>query len=178
MTDQEPFQAAGGEAETEADVDASADASAEASAEELRARVAELEDRWRRTLADLDNLRKRTAREKERLQLQERARLAAEWLPLLDNLELALEHAEADPDSIVEGVRQVRDQAIAVMGRLGFPRRSDLGARFDPARHEAVAEVPDDEAPEGAVVRVIRPGYGDDQQQLRPAAVVVAKKAD
>src|SRR5260370_31842526 len=60
---------------------------------ELRARVAELEDRWRRTAADLENVRKRAAQEIARQQAQERARVAAEWLPVLDNLDLALTHA-------------------------------------------------------------------------------------
>ena len=64
--------------------------------------------------------------------------MAAEWLPVLDNLDLALAHAAADPAAIIEGVRAVRDQAVGVLARLGFPRRDDLGANFDPARHEAI----------------------------------------
>ena len=61
------------------------------------------------------------------------------WLPVVDNLERALEHAAADPAAIVEGVQAVRDQALGVLAGLGFPRRDDTGAPFDPARHEAVA---------------------------------------
>ncbi len=141
---------------------------------ELRAQVARLEDAWRRALADLANFRKRTARDAAQGQAVERARVAAEWLPVLDNLDLALEHAGEADGAIVEGVRAVRDQAIAVLARLGFPRRDDLGAKFDPVRHEAVATVPDPDAPAGTVVRVLRPGYGDDEHPLRPAAVVVA----
>ena len=67
--------------------------------------LAEMEDRWRRALADLDNLRRRYERELERTTTAERARVAAEWLPVVDNLELALEHAGVDPAAIVEGVR-------------------------------------------------------------------------
>src|SRR6266576_1189016 len=103
-------------------------------AAELQARVAELEDLWRRALADLDNLRKRMARDRDQLRAEERARVAAEWLPIVDNLELALDHAQADPQTIIDGVRFVRDQAIGLLDRLGFPRRDDLGAKFDPAR--------------------------------------------
>jgi molecular chaperone GrpE len=148
-------------------------------ADELRARGAELEDLWRRALADLDNLRKRTARDIARQQAEERARVAAEWLPVVDNLDLALEHSgAADCEAIVEGVRAVRDQAVALLARLGFPRRDDLGAPFDPSRHEAVGVVPAPEVPESTVVRVVRPGYGDDDRQLRPAAVLVASKGD
>lgn len=144
---------------------------------ELRAQVAQLEDRWRRAVAELDNLRKRVAGESERQRAAERARVAAEWLPVLDNLDLALEHASADPGAIVEGVRAVREQALGVLARLGFPRRDDEGLTFDPARHEAVAAIPTPDAPAGTVVRVIRPGYGEEERQLRPASVVVATGA-
>jgi molecular chaperone GrpE len=105
---------------------------------ELKDRVAELENLWRRALADADNMRKRHAREIGRAQEEERARVARELLPVLDNLDRALEHADTDPGAIIEGVRAVRDQAADLLSRLGFPRRDDLGARFDPARHDAV----------------------------------------
>jgi molecular chaperone GrpE len=145
---------------------------------ELKARVAELEDLWRRALADLDNLRKRVARDMQSLRADERARVAAEWLPVVDNLELALAHARSDPSAIVEGIDAVRDQAQAVLTRLGFPRRDDTGEQFDPVRHEAVSAVNDPAATPGTVVHVVRPGYGDDEHQLRPAAVVVAQRPD
>jgi molecular chaperone GrpE len=93
---------------------------------------------------------------------------------VLDNLDLALEHAGSGSEAIVAGVRAVRDQAVAVLARLGFPRRDEEGAAFDPARHEAVAAVPAPGIQPGTVLRVVRPGYGDDAHQLRPAAVVVA----
>jgi molecular chaperone GrpE len=144
----------------------------------LRAEVERLTDQWRRALADLDNYRKRTARDSSRVRAEERARVAAEWLPVLDNLDLALEHGAADPDSIVRGVRAVRDQALAVLAGLGFPRRTDLGTPFDPAWHEAMAAVADPDAEPGTVLRVVRAGYGDDQHPLRPASVVVAARPD
>jgi molecular chaperone GrpE len=144
------------------------------SAGELAAAVAELEDRWRQALADLDNLRKRYARELERERLAERARVAAAWLPVVDNLELALEHAGADPTAVVEGIRAVRDQAVGVLAGLGYPRQDEAGVPFDPARHQAVSVVDDPEEAPGTVVRVLRPGYGEGERQLRPAAVAVA----
>jgi molecular chaperone GrpE len=145
---------------------------------ELKVRIAELEDLWRRALADLDNLRKRMARDMQNLRSDERARVAAEWLPVVDNLELALAHARSDPGAIVEGIQAVRDQALAVLSRLGFPRRDDTGQSFDPARHEAVSAIADAEAEPGTVVHVVRPAYGDDERQLRPAAVVVAQRPE
>jgi molecular chaperone GrpE len=146
-------------------------------AEELRAELARMEDRWRRALADFDNLRKRVARESAQQRDDERAAVAARWLPVLDNLELALQHAAADPASIVSGVQAVHEQALRVLADLGFPRRSDVNEPFDPGRHEAVATVPDAGAEPGTVLQVVRPGYGTDERPLRPAAVIVAKGA-
>jgi molecular chaperone GrpE len=150
------------------------DASADEIAD-LRARVAELEDQRRRALADFDNLRKRVARESVSQRADERASVAQQWLPVLDNLERALAHAADDPSAIVTGVQAVHDQALDLLAALGFPRRSDEGARFDPGRHEAVAALPSPDAPAGTVLEVVRPGYGTDEHLLRPAAVVVAK---
>jgi molecular chaperone GrpE len=140
----------------------------------LRARVAELEDLHRRAVADLDNLRKRTALRAHRDRDDERSAVVAHWLPVLDNLDLALAHADADRRSIVDGVRAVREQALKVLDQLGYPRFGEVGEAFDPARHEAVAAVPGPDAPAGTVVQVVRPGYGDGVRMLRPAAVVVA----
>jgi molecular chaperone GrpE len=141
---------------------------------ELEASVEEFEERWHRALADLDNLRKRLAREVQRERADERARVVAEWLPIVDNLELALDHATADPVAVIEGVQAVRDQAVAILERLGFSRIDDAGVPFNPARHEAIATVRESGAAPGTVVRVVRPGYGEGEGQLRPAAVVVA----
>jgi molecular chaperone GrpE len=142
------------------------------------AELAAAEDRWRRALADLDNLRKRYARELAREREAERARVAAAWLPVLDNLERALAHAArdtaSDRDALVEGLRSVREQALEVLASLGYPRQDEAGVPFDPARHEAISVVEDPKAPPGTVVRVLHPGYGQGDRQLRPAAVAVA----
>ena len=164
------------EPDTTAESGGTADAVAlRARADELEKRVAELQNLWRRALADADNLRKRHAREMERLRDQERAEVARDWLPVLDNLDRALEHAGSDPGAIIEGVRAVRDQAVDLLSRLGYPRRDDLGTPFDPARHDAVASTPFADAPPGTVVEVVHPAYGEGDHQLRPAQVVVAR---
>lgn len=144
--------------------------------EGLEHQVAELDDRWRRALADLDNLRKRYGREVGRERFDERARVLRELLPVVDNLDLALAHAGADSRALTEGVRAVRDQATAALDRLGFARTGQVGVPFDPARHEAVASVPDPDVEPGTVVQVVRAGYGEGERQLRPAAVVVATR--
>src|SRR5215472_12877699 len=99
---------------------------------DLEARLAEAEDQKLRALADLDNLRKRCAAQVERAGTDARADVARQWLPVVDNLERALEHAGADPRTIVEGIQAVRQQALGVLASLGFPRRRDV--RSGPAR--------------------------------------------
>ncbi|MEU0914249.1 nucleotide exchange factor GrpE [Streptomyces althioticus] len=146
------------------------------SVDEHTAELKELEDRWRRALADLDNLRKRHSKELERERTVERSRTAGAFLPVLDNLERALAHAGSDPGAIVEGIRAVRDQAVNVLELLGYPRHAETGVAFDPARHEVVGVVQDPGHPPGTVVEVLRPGYGDGERQLRPAAVTVSKR--
>ena len=137
------------------------------------------EDRWRRAAADLDNLRKRYAREVARERENERELVTAAFLPVLDTIDRALEHAAADPESIVEGIRTLREQALAVVSGLGYGREDEPGVPFDPARHEVVGVVDADQArtPPGSVASVVRPGYGAPGRQLRPAAVTVAQRA-
>jgi molecular chaperone GrpE len=145
----------------------------------LEAPVAELEDRWRRALAEVDNARKRHARELKQEAEAERRRICLAWLPIVDNLELAIEHATDDPASIIVGVRAVRDQAVALLASLGYPRDDETGMPFDPLRHEAAEVVEDPEVPPRTVVRVLRPGYGEPpDRQLRPAAVAVSRKKE
>ncbi|MBN9110494.1 MAG: nucleotide exchange factor GrpE [Pseudonocardia sp.] len=138
------------------------------------------EDRWRRALADLDNARKRHARDLVRDRAQERARVAAAFLPVLDTIDLALQHAGANPDAIVAGVHAVRDQALAILAGLGYPRQDDTGVPFDPTRHEVIGVVGPEDAglPSGSVADVVRPGYGEPDRQLRPASVTVTRSTE
>jgi molecular chaperone GrpE len=142
--------------------------------------VRKLEDRLRWATADLDNLRKRYDREIVRERLAERARAAGEWLPVIDNLDLALQHVDQTADAanraVIAGVRAVRDQAVAVLERLGFSRFDDVGKPFDPSRHEAVSTVESD-APANTIVATVRPGYGNGDVLLRPAGVVVSRSS-
>jgi molecular chaperone GrpE len=136
--------------------------------------AAELEDRWRRTAAELENFRKRTARDSAGQREDERARVLTRWLPVVDNLELALQHAGPEAKQIVEGIEAVRDQALAVLAEYGYPRFDDTGTLFDPKLHEAVGTVASPDSEPGTVVHVVRPRYGDGDKVLRPAAAIVA----
>ena len=88
---------------------------------DLKARLAEAEDQKLRALAEADNTRKRC------VETEARTRVARQWLPVVDNLERALEHAQADPQTIIEGIRAVRQQALDVLDRLGYPRGTTPG---------------------------------------------------
>ncbi|KIA60460.1 MULTISPECIES: nucleotide exchange factor GrpE [Nocardia] len=145
--------------------------------EQPEAQSSQWEDRWRRTAADLDNLRKRYARDLDRERVAERAKVAGAWLPMLDNLELALAHANSETAPLVAGVRAIRDQAVQVLEQLGYPRHSEVGVPFSPEMHEVVSVVDRPDFPTGTVVEVLRPGYGESGRQLRPAAVIVSRAA-
>ena len=139
--------------------------------------VAELTERWQRAAADVENTRKWAERQSARQRQEERFAVLAAWLPVLDNLDLALRHGDADPRTIVEGVEGVREQARAVLAGLGFAPFGAVGEAFDPVRHEAAEVVRGSDEPPGTVVRVLRPGYGDGERLLRPAVVAVSAPA-
>ena len=152
-------------------------APAEDAAAQTEDTVAQLEDRLRRGLADLDNLRKRYEREMARERLHTRMQVSLQWLPIVDDLERAIEHLHSSDDcgpEVIEGIRVIRDRALSVLAHLGFPRFDATGEGFDPARHEAVSVIDSDEPP-GTVVATTRTGYGTGEVVLRPAGVVVAR---
>jgi molecular chaperone GrpE len=128
-----------------------------------------------RTQADFENYRKRVARESAHAQGRGVASLAKELLPAIDNLDRALE-AAAEDDPLLDGVRLVRSELAAALGRVGIESFCPVGEPFDPALHEAMATVeqPVDGAESGTVVEVYQPGYRLGASMIRPARVVVA----
>lgn len=142
------------------------------------AELARLEDRWRRAVADLDNFRKRYARELDRERAGERSRVVGAWVPIVDDLERALAHDGGQPNAVIEGVRTILDQAVKVLDQLGYPRDDQTGVPFDPQRHEVVGVVDAPNTAPGIVMEVLRPGYGEGSNQLRPAAVLVSRREE
>ena len=145
---------------------------------DIKTELAQLEDRWRRAVADLDNLRKRYARELDRERTSERSRVAGAWLPIVDNLERAIGHTAGQSDAVVDGVRNILEQAVEVLEHLGYSRDTEAGIPFDPERHEVVGVIHHPESEPGTVVEIVRPGYGKGSSQLRPAAVVVSRREE
>jgi len=146
----------------------------EPSQAEHEAEIARLEDRYKRALADLDNYRKRSAREVERRVEEARDALLREWLEAVDTVERA---ARMDPDGpLGQGMRALLDQIEALLARRGVQRIGEAGEPFDPERHDAVEVRMTTDAPENTVVDVIRAGYAIDGRVLRPAQVAVARR--
>lgn len=155
-------------------------AAPEAAAEPAEDRLAQAEaqrdeylDALQRLKAEFDNFRKRSAREYEQLSVRANERLLKELLPVLDDLERALEaaaeHAEA---KLEDGVRLVHRLLADTLAREGLAEIEAEG-RFDPHVHEALLSQPS-EAEEGAVIQVLQKGYRLGERVLRPARVVVA----
>ncbi|MGA8363582.1 MAG: nucleotide exchange factor GrpE [Solirubrobacteraceae bacterium] len=126
-----------------------------------------------RTQADFENYRRRVARESALSQERGVVKLAKELLPALDNLDRALEAADQD-DPLLQGVRLVREEFSAALGRVGIESFSPTGEIFDPALHEAVVHQPVDGVASGTVAEVYQPGYRLGDHIIRPARVVVA----
>jgi len=149
---------------------------------ELQARAAkadEHKDNWIRTAADLENFKKRAARERTEAVQFANASLLQKLLPILDNFEMAknaAQNAEGEKLSALQaGVAMIQQQLKNVLLESGLEEIDSAGKLFDPAFHEAVSQQETAEVPEGHVVQQIRKGYKLRDRLLRPAAVIVAK---
>jgi molecular chaperone GrpE len=141
-------------------------------------RLKETHERLLRTAAEFDNFKKRAAREKEDVQKFGSERLLKDFLPVMDNLERALDHAEqSNLGQVVEGVKLVQKLFESTLSKHGVVGFSALGKPFDPTVHEALMNQESDAAP-GTVVSEMAKGYKLHDRLVRPAAVVVAKGRD
>lgn len=149
--------------------------------EELAASRAETKKNWDlylRARADLENFRKRSQRDKEDLSRFANENILREVLPVVDNLERALDHARQDEqggEGLVKGVEMTLDQLQKALTKFGVTPVDALGAPFDPAFHEAVGQVESGEYPPNSVAQQLQKGYLLHDRLLRPALVMVAK---
>lgn len=146
--------------------------------DQLCAEVQIHKDQYLRTLAEMENLRKRTQREKEDLAKYANENILREVLPVIDNLERAVEHAEQAESSegLLEGVQMTLEQFSQVLTRFGVKPLESLGQPFDPALHQAMGQLETDEYPANTVARQMQKGYQLNERLLRPAMVMIAKK--
>jgi molecular chaperone GrpE len=141
--------------------------------QESSRRNAQLTDQLMRLQAEFDNYRKRMVKEQTRILETAESELIRKLLPILDNLERAIEHAPAS-DGLTEGVQMVLDQLLAVLEKEGLEVVDPGGEPFDPEHHEAMMVVETDECPEDTVVEVVQKGYRFNGLLLRPAMVKVS----
>lgn len=134
-------------------------------------------DRYMRAMADHDNFRKRTAREKDELRQYAAGRVMEDLLPVIDNLSLGLAAARqpnAELKSLTGGVEMVLTQLKTALNNHGLTEINPAGQPFDAHQHEAISQQPSADLPEGSVITVVRIGYSLNGRLLRPAAVVVS----
>ena len=150
------------------------------SVEELRREVEEKQDRLLRALAETENVRRRAQRERDDYVRYANESLLRDLIPVLDNLDRALEAARpgGDATGVVAGVELIQRELLKVLERAGVERYSALGQPFDPTRHEAIASVVSEDAAPGTVVRETLPGYQLHNRVLRAALVSVAAAPD
>jgi molecular chaperone GrpE len=142
--------------------------------------TAEHYERYLRTVADMENFRKRTVREKDELRQYAAAKVLEDLIPVLDNLALGLAAARtpsAELKSLVGGVEMVLTQAKSALAQHGLKEINPLGQPFDPNQHESISLMPSATVPEGAVATVVRTGYSLNGRLLRPASVVLSSGA-
>jgi molecular chaperone GrpE len=133
-------------------------------------------DRYTRSVADLENFRKRTMREKDELRQYAVSGLMEDVIPILDNLGLGLAAAKQKTEvkSIVEGVSLIMDQFKTTLGRHGLKELNPAGQKFDPNFHECISHQPSSEVAEEHVIQVVRLGYTLNSRLIRPASVIVS----
>ena len=140
----------------------------------LQKELAIQQDDYLRLVADFDNFKKRTRRDSERQAAVEKETFISDLLPVLDNLERALESAQStSSEPLHRGVAMTLQQLGQLLHRHGIEAAADLGRPFDPHRHEAVAVRHDPHQPDQVILEVSQRGYCRGDKTFRPAKVIV-----
>lgn len=141
-----------------------------------RKEAAASQDRYLRAVADLENFRKRSIREKDELRQFAATKVMEDLVPILDNLGLGLAAAKQQTDvkPIVEGVSLVLEQFKSALARHGLKEINPVGEAFDPNFHDCIAHQPSPDVAEEKVMQVVRLGYSLNGRLVRPASVIVS----
>jgi len=162
------------EGQEEVEEDTVQETTAEPSAEEAhKAALREQEDKYLRLLAEYDNYRKRSQKEKETAWTTAKADTAKEFLPVYDNLERALKQETAD-EAYAKGVQMIMTQFKTTLEKLGIQEIPALGETFDPNLHNAVMHIDDENLGENVVAEVFQTGFQTGDKIIRHAMVKVA----
>ncbi|HXD46341.1 MAG TPA: nucleotide exchange factor GrpE [Pseudolabrys sp.] len=168
-----------------AEAKAAAEAQAADPVAEAKREAAEFKDKLLRTLAEMENLRRRTEREVADARLYGIASFARDVLAVADNMHRALEaigpelreQGDAKAKALIDGVELTERELLKTLEKNGVRKFSPQGEKFDPNVHQAMYEVPDADVPSGHVAHVVQAGYMIGERVLRPAMVGVAKAA-
>ena len=145
--------------------------------EAAEARAVEMQNKALRALAELDNFRKRMARERQEILKSAAADVIESLLPALDNLRIGLQAAENHPEAgdVAKGFEMVGKQMLGALQDHGLKELDPTGDVFDPHQHDSLTTQPSDEVQEGHVLQTIKVGYVLNDKLLRPASVVVSQ---
>lgn len=164
--------------ETEADVDTPETEVVEelSELEKAQAEATEMKTRYLRSVADLENYRKRIAREKQDIIRSAAANVIESLLPVLDNMKLGLQAAENHPDAkdVTIGFKMVDDQLKRSLSEQGLEELIPDGETFDPNLHECIAHQPSEDIEEDKVIQTVRAGYRLNDRLIRAASVIVS----
>lgn len=151
--------------------------------QKLQQENAEMKDKLLRTLAEMENLRRRTEKEVADAKLYGVTSFARDMLTFADNLQRIVENvppelregADAAATTLVEGLELTERDFVSRLARHGVKKLEPQGSKFDPNRHEALFEIPDESLPNGTVVQVVEDGYAIGDRVLRPAKVGISR---
>jgi len=172
-----------GAADSAAEAQAAAAAPEPDPMEQLAREAADLKDRLLRSLAEMENIRRRNERDVADARAYGISAFARDLLAVADNMRRALDvvatelHDNSDPGikALIAGVELTERELLNALEKHGVKQLDPRGSKFDPHRHQAMFEVPDASVPAGTVVQVVQPGYTIGERVLRPAMVAVAK---
>jgi len=142
--------------------------------EEAQTKLAESLDGWQRSLADFQNYKKRVERDNETMRVSMKGDLIKKVLPVLDDLERALQNRPAD-SAWANGIELIARKFQNLLDAEGVKRIDAKGAAFDPTLHEAISHEPSDEVESGHVIDIVQNGYMIGERVIRPALVRVAQ---
>lgn len=175
------------DAHDEVDIDIMNQAACQEALEQAQKEAAEFKDKWMRSVAELDNTRKRAQKERDDALKYGMTKFAQDILAVADNMQRALEvcplEAPSDMQGMIDGIKMTQSELGTILARHGIQEIQPLYAMFDPNQHQAMFEVPlsnvrapeNQEVKSGMVVQVLQCGYTIHDRLLRPAMVGVAK---
>jgi molecular chaperone GrpE len=141
---------------------------------QLKEQVRKEHELYLRALADFDNYHRRIERERDNIASSGKREIILGLLEVLDSFELALQHAEAAPSSLTEGIRAIYRRFLALLEHQEVKPIQSLGEAFDPRVHEAIDSSPSDQYEPGTIIEEVQRGYRRRDEMLRPARVRVA----